>query len=154
MGCTNEICRKFTNSSRKTNKIPFWILRQFRPLVWNMPVNSNRGLEHAADLHKVCFLVAHRLAEAAACVCHPETDGWSQKWQKLPLEGRNRRNLGLLLWPRKMTGVLSVDKPVLSVPKKARQVMLNIKSMLVILFDCEGIAHQEFVPPLQAVNRH
>jgi hypothetical protein len=23
MGCTNEICRKFTNSSRKTNKIPF-----------------------------------------------------------------------------------------------------------------------------------
>jgi hypothetical protein len=32
--------------------------------------------------------------------------------------------------------------------------MLNIKSMLVILFDFEGIAHQEFVPPLQAVNRH
>jgi hypothetical protein len=30
----------------------------------------------------------------------------------------------------------------------------NIKSMLVIFFDCEGIVHQEFVPPGQTVNQH
>jgi hypothetical protein len=29
----------------------------------------------------------------------------------------------------------------------------NIKSMLVILFDCEDIVHQEFVPPGQTVNQ-
>jgi hypothetical protein len=39
-------------------------------------------------------------------------------------------------------------------PKKARQVRSNIKSMLVIFFDCEGIVHQEFVPPGQTVNQH
>jgi multidrug resistance efflux pump len=37
--------------------------------------------------------------------------------------------------------------------KKVRQARLNIKSMLVI-FDCEGIVHQEFVPPGQMVNQH
>jgi hypothetical protein len=31
---------------------------------------------------------------------------------------------------------------------------LNIKSMLVIFFDCDGIFHQEFVPPGQTVNHH
>jgi hypothetical protein len=30
----------------------------------------------------------------------------------------------------------------------------NIKSMLVILFDCEGTVHQEFVPPGLTVNQH
>jgi hypothetical protein len=30
----------------------------------------------------------------------------------------------------------------------------NIKSMLVIFFGCEGIVHQEFVPPGQTVNQH
>jgi hypothetical protein len=30
----------------------------------------------------------------------------------------------------------------------------NIKSMLVIFFDCEGIVHQKFVPPSQTVNQH
>jgi hypothetical protein len=30
----------------------------------------------------------------------------------------------------------------------------NIKSMLVIVFDCEGIDHQEFVPPGQTVNQN
>jgi hypothetical protein len=39
-------------------------------------------------------------------------------------------------------------------PKKARQVRSNIKSMLVISFGCEGIVHQEFVPPGTMVNQH
>jgi hypothetical protein len=30
----------------------------------------------------------------------------------------------------------------------------NIKSMLVIFFDCEGTVNQDFVPPGQPVNRH
>jgi hypothetical protein len=31
---------------------------------------------------------------------------------------------------------------------------LNIKNMLVIFFDSEGIVHQEFVPPGQTVDQH
>jgi hypothetical protein len=30
----------------------------------------------------------------------------------------------------------------------------NFKTMLVIFFDCEGIFHQEFIPPGQTVNQH
>jgi histone-lysine N-methyltransferase SETMAR len=30
----------------------------------------------------------------------------------------------------------------------------NVKSMLVIFFDCEGTVHQEFVPPGQTVNQY
>jgi hypothetical protein len=30
----------------------------------------------------------------------------------------------------------------------------NIKSMLVIFFDCEGTVHQKFLPPGQTVNQH
>jgi hypothetical protein len=39
-------------------------------------------------------------------------------------------------------------------PKKARKVRSNIKSMLMIFFDCEGTVHQEFVPPGQTVNQY
>ena len=37
-------------------------------------------------------------------------------------------------------------------PKKARQVRSNIKAMLIIFFDFQGIVHKEFVPPGQTVN--
>ena len=37
-------------------------------------------------------------------------------------------------------------------PKKARQVRSNIKSMLIIFLDIQGIVHKEFVPPGQPVN--
>jgi hypothetical protein len=39
-----------------------------------------------------------------------------------------------------------------SLNKNASQV--NLKSMLVIFFDWEGIVHQELVPPGQTVNQH
>jgi hypothetical protein len=37
-------------------------------------------------------------------------------------------------------------------PNKARQVRINIKSMLIIFLDIRGIVHKEFVPPGQTVN--
>jgi hypothetical protein len=72
------------------------------------------------------------------------TVGWCQKWPKLTLQGHNRRrNLGLLLWPRSQTAVLSVEKPVLSTPEEIEAtVRLNITSMMVIHFNCEGTVHQ------------
>jgi hypothetical protein len=39
-------------------------------------------------------------------------------------------------------------------PREAKQVRLNIKSMLVIFFVCEGVADQECIPPGQTVNLH
>jgi histone-lysine N-methyltransferase SETMAR len=37
-------------------------------------------------------------------------------------------------------------------PKKARQVCSNVKSMLIVFFNIQGIDHKEFVPPGQNVN--
>ena len=34
-------------------------------------------------------------------------------------------------------------------PKKARQVRRNVKSMLIVFFDVQGIVHKEFVPLVQ-----
>ena len=38
--------------------------------------------------------------------------------------------------------------------QKGTQVCLDIKTMLMLFFDCQGIVHQEFVPPGQVVNQH
>jgi hypothetical protein len=37
---------------------------QNRPLIWNMPANPKRQLEHVTILHVICVLVAHWWAEA------------------------------------------------------------------------------------------
>jgi hypothetical protein len=37
-------------------------------------------------------------------------------------------------------------------PKKARQVCSNVKAMLIVFFDIQGIVHKEFVPPGQTIN--
>ena len=37
--------------------------------------------------------------------------------------------------------------------KKARQVRLNVKIMLISVFDANGIVHKEFFPPGQTVNQ-
>jgi hypothetical protein len=50
--------RKFTKLSTKQMRYYFGDHWQVTPLVWNMPVNSIRGLEHAADLREVCASAA------------------------------------------------------------------------------------------------
>jgi hypothetical protein len=37
-------------------------------------------------------------------------------------------------------------------PKKVCQVRSNVKSMLIVFFDIQGIVHKEFVPPGQTIN--
>jgi len=38
-------------------------------------------------------------------------------------------------------------------PKKARQVKSNIKTMLIVFFDIDGLVHHEFIPTGQTVNK-
>jgi len=47
-----------------------------------------------------------------------------------------------------------MEDAVLSATEKTRQVCSNMKSMLIIFFDSQGIVHKEFVPPGQTVNRN
>lgn len=42
--------------------------------------------------------------------------------------------------------------PSLLKPNKCRQVTSNVKSMLIVFFDMEGIVHREFLPTDQTVN--
>jgi hypothetical protein len=65
-----RVCKIVNEDQRSSILEICWYLRS---LVWNMPANSNGGLEHGADLHKVCASVTHQQAEAAACVCLPGT---------------------------------------------------------------------------------
>ena len=43
--------------------------------------------------------------------------------------------------------------PGLSRPKKARQSLSNMKTMLVVFFDSTGIVHDEYAPRGQTVNQ-
>lgn len=53
--------RMLANSSTNADEVPFRRGRwQVRPLKWNMPVNSKRGLEHEAHLREVCASNAHQ----------------------------------------------------------------------------------------------
>lgn len=38
-------------------------------------------------------------------------------------------------------------------PKKARQSRSNVKSMLIIFFDCESVVHHEYAPTDQTINK-
>jgi hypothetical protein len=90
----------FQNCQQTLMKYHFRHCWQVRPLIWKMAVNSNGGLEHALDLHKVCASISHQWAEASVCVCLPGTVGWSQIWPKVSLERHNRRQtLVVLLQP-------------------------------------------------------
>ena len=71
---------------------------QVRPLIWNTPANSKRGLECVADLHEVCVSVPHWWAEAVQCLATknmavvPHTpylpcDLLSFPWMKSKLQG-------------------------------------------------------------------
>jgi histone-lysine N-methyltransferase SETMAR len=44
------------------------------------------------------------------------------------------------------------NSPNSSRPKKALQVHSNVKSMLIVFFDIQGIVHKEFISPGQTVN--
>jgi hypothetical protein len=126
-----------------------------KPLMWIMPVNSNSGLEHAVDLHKVCASVAHQQAEAAVCIfiCQ-ELLGVIRNDQKFHSRVTTRDETWVYCYdPETKQQSSQWKSPSLPCPKKVRQVRSNMKSMSVF-FPCEGIVHQEFVILGQMVNQH
>ena len=38
-------------------------------------------------------------------------------------------------------------------PKKARQVRSNVKVLLIVFFDCNGVVHHEFLPQGRTANK-
>jgi hypothetical protein len=46
-----------------------------------------------------------------------------------------------------------MEKHTLSISEEVRRVVLNIRRMLVIIFGCDRIVYQEFVPPGQTVHQ-
>jgi hypothetical protein len=56
---------------------------------------------------------------------------------------QQEKKLGLLLHTRNQTEVLSLENTTLSIAKESRLVMLNIKSMLVILVTTGSFAISE-----------
>ena len=88
------------------------------------------------------------------CVCVPGI-GWSRKWPKYPLEDQNGKlNKDFLLWPRKQTADLLVEKPILSTSKESQVRLVELKNVLFICFGCDGTIHYEFIFPGQVVNQH
>jgi hypothetical protein len=51
-----------------------------------------------------------------------------------------------------MLPVLLQEKLVLSMSENTRQVRWNIKGMLLIFIECEGVVHEELFPLGQMVN--
>jgi hypothetical protein len=58
-GHTNENVEKVRKIINKVRQNSFGGSWHVRPLIWNKPTNSNGGLEHAANLHRVFVSVAH-----------------------------------------------------------------------------------------------
>jgi hypothetical protein len=151
---TGSICekwRKFTKSSTKTNKVPF---RRFSGRLgilygmWNMYANYIRGLQCMVDLHEVCSLIAHQQPEAGcAFVCQElldksevtRTPSWRSQQEIKPRFAVTTQKLRFQL-----------KNPFSIQLNKARQLRLNVKSMLMMVFDLE-VAYQDFVPPGQTV---
>lgn len=57
---TDETCRKVKNHQQMPTKYHFSDGWQIRPLIWNMPTNSEGVSEHATDLCEVYALVARK----------------------------------------------------------------------------------------------
>ena len=61
--------------------------------------------------------------------------------------------MGVWLWPGNKAAVYAMEDAILSTTKKSTPSShSNIKSMLIIFLDIQGIVHKEFVPPGQPVN--
>ena len=68
------------------------------------------------------------------CVCVPGI-GWSWKWPKYPLEDQNGKlNKHFLLWPRKQTADLLVEKPILSTSKESQVSLVELQEHVVHRF--------------------
>ena len=100
-----EMWTGFTESSKKTDKVPFWRCSRLDPLIENNPADPKGGW-NLWGMWWIYALVAHWwvTAAASACVCEPGTVGWRQELPKPPPKGHNRKwNLGVLSWPRNKT---------------------------------------------------
>jgi hypothetical protein len=62
--------------------------------------------------------------------------------------------MGLRVQPGNKAPVFTMVVTFFTRPKKARQVRSNVKTMLMVFFDIQGLVHCEFVPVGQKVNKH
>ena len=58
------------------------------------------------------------------------------------------RSMDVLLWQSSQW-----KRPEKPTPKKARQVRTNVKVLITVFFDCNGVVHYEFLPQDRTVNK-
>ena len=125
--------------STKTNKVPFHRFTGRLGILygmWNMYANYIRGLQYVVDLHEVCSLIAHQQPEAGhAFVCQELMDK-SEVTRTPTSRSQQEIKPGFTVTTQKLR--FHLKNPFSIQLKKARHIRLNLKSMLVMVSDCEG----------------
>ena len=114
----------------------------------------DKGFWHEMYHGKICSVASATRAEGTLCCSCWWLDSNCYQWTRFPQEAHNQRwIMGLRLWSRNKGTVIPMELPGSPRLKKAWQICSKTKTMLTVFFDWEGVAHHEYTPPGQTINK-